>query len=230
MSANVTKIIIAIDGHSSCGKSTVAREVARKLNYIFIDTGAMYRAVTLYCLRNHIVENGIVKRGELIANLDKIKVCFKTNPENQHNDIWLNGENVEEEIRLLEVSQNVSPVAAEAEVRRLLVSLQQEMGNSKGIVMDGRDIGTVVFPEAELKIFMTAQPDVRAKRRFDELTAKGETVSYDEIMANIMERDRYDETREQSPLRKADDAIVLDNSYMTREEQLEWVLNLVSKI
>ena len=230
MSANETKIIIAIDGHSSCGKSTVAREIARKLNYIFIDSGAMYRAVTLYCLRNRIVENGIVKRDELIANLGKIKVCFKTNPENQHNDIWLNGENVEDEIRLLEVSQNVSPVAAEAEVRHLLVSLQKEMGNSKGIVMDGRDIGTVVFPEAELKIFMTAQPDVRARRRFDELTAKGETVSYDEIMANIMERDRYDETREQSPLRKADDAIVLDNSYMSREEQLEWVLNHVSKI
>lgn len=224
------KIIIAIDGHSSCGKSTVAREIARKLNYIFIDTGAMYRAVTLYCLRNHIVVNGLVDTEALIANLGQIKVYFKNNPETRHNDIWLNGENVEDEIRLLEVSQSVSPVAAVAQVRHLLVSLQQEMGKMKGIVMDGRDIGTVVFPEAELKIFMTALPDVRAQRRFDELTAKGEEVSYQQIRSNIIERDRYDESREQSPLRRADDAIVLDNSYMTREEQLEWVLNLVPKI
>ncbi len=227
---NGKKIIIAIDGHSSCGKSTVAREIARRLNYIFIDSGAMYRAVTLYCLRNGIVDKGVVNHAALIADLGKIKVYFKNNPSNNHNDIWLNGENVEDEIRLLEVSQNVSPVAAVAEVRHLLVSLQQEMGNTKGIVMDGRDIGTVVFPEAELKIFMTAQPDVRAQRRFDELTAKGEKVSYDEIRANILERDRYDETREQSPLRKADDAIVLDNSAMTRKEQLDWVLNHVSKV
>jgi len=227
---NEKKIVIAIDGHSSCGKSTVAREIARTLNYIFIDTGAMYRAVTLYCLRNHIVENGLVDATVLIANLDKIKVYFKNNQVTQHNDIWLNGENVEDEIRLLEVSQSVSPVAAVAQVRHLLVSLQQEMGKMKGIVMDGRDIGTVVFPEAELKIFMTALPDVRAQRRFDELTAKGEVVSYEEIRANIIERDRYDETRQESPLRKADDAIVLDNSYMTREQQLEWVLNLVAQI
>ncbi len=227
---NGKKIIIAIDGHSSCGKSTVAREIARRLNYIFIDSGAMYRAVTLYCLRNGIVDKGVVNHAALIADLGKIKVYFKNNPSNNHNDIWLNGENVEDEIRLLEVSQNVSPVAAVAEVRHLLVALQQEMGNSKGIVMDGRDIGTVVFPQAELKIFMTAQPDVRAQRRFDELTAKGEKVSYDEIRANILERDRYDETREQSPLRKADDAIVLDNSAMTRKEQLDWVLNHVSKV
>ena len=230
MSENHKKIIIAIDGHSSCGKSTVAREVARKLDYIFIDTGAMYRAVTLFCLRNQIVVNTIVNIDLLKANLDKIRVYFKTNPDNQHNDIWLNGENVEDEIRLLEVSQSVSPVAAVAEVRKLLVSLQQEMGRSKGIVMDGRDIGTVVFPDAELKIFMTALPDVRAQRRFEELTQKGEKVSYEEILANILERDRYDETREQSPLKKADDAIVLDNSFMTREEQLEWVLNHVPKI
>lgn len=227
MSDNTQKIIIAIDGHSSCGKSTVAKEVARKLNYIFIDSGAMYRAVTLYCLRHNLINNGIVDIPELRNNLDKIKVSFMFNTETNHNDIWLNGENVEQEIRLLTVSQNVSPVAAVAEVRHLLVALQQEMGKSKGIVMDGRDIGTVVFPEAELKIFMTAQPDVRAKRRFDELTAKGEKVSYDEIKANIIERDRYDETREESPLRKADDAIILDNSYMTRKEQLDWVLSRV---
>ncbi len=229
MTENHHKIIIAIDGHSSCGKSTVAKEVAKKLNYIFIDSGAMYRAVTLYCLRNKIIENGIINFPRLEEDLDKIKVCFKFNPESQHNDIWLNGENVENEIRLLEVSQNVSPVAAVGAVRHLLVALQQEMGKSKGIVMDGRDIGTVVFPDAELKIFMTANPDVRAKRRFDELTAKGESVSYEEIRANIIERDRYDETREESPLRKADDAIVLDNSDMTREEQLIWVLSQVAK-
>jgi|SRR5665647_224904 len=227
MSDNINKIIIAIDGHSSCGKSTVAKEVARKLNYIFIDSGAMYRAVTLYCLRHNLINNGIVDIPVLRNNLGKIKVSFRFNAETNHNDIWLNGENVEQEIRLLTVSQNVSPVAAVAEIRHLLVALQQEMGKSKGIVMDGRDIGTVVFPEAELKIFMTAQPDVRAKRRFNELTAKGEKVSYDEIKANIIERDRYDETREESPLRKADDAIILDNSYMTREEQLDWVLSRV---
>jgi len=224
MSDNVNKIIIAIDGHSSCGKSTVAKEIARKLNYIFIDSGAMYRAVTLYCLRNGLIENGKVNISELKTNLGRIKVSFRLNPVTQHNDIWLNGENVEEEIRQLTVSKYVSPVAAVAEVRHLLVALQHEMGKLKGIVMDGRDIGTVVFPEAELKIFMTAQPDVRAKRRFDELTAKGEKVSYNEIRANIIERDRYDETRKESPLRKADDAIILDNSHMTREEQLEWIL------
>ena len=227
MSDNINKIIIAIDGHSSCGKSTVAKAIAQKLNYIFIDSGAMYRAVTLYCLRHNLINNGIVNIPELKANLDKIKVTFRFNDKTNHNDVWLNGENVEQEIRLLTVSQNVSPVAAVAEVRHLLVALQQEMGKSKGIVMDGRDIGTVVFPTAELKIFMTAQPDVRAKRRFDELNAKGESISYDEIKANIIERDRYDETRNESPLRQADDAIILDNSYMTREEQLEWILSRV---
>ena len=230
MSDNNNKIIIAIDGHSSCGKSTVAKEIAQKLNYIFIDTGAMYRAVTLYCLRHNLIDNGIVNIPELKNNLDQIKVYFMLNPETQHNDIWLNGENVEQEIRLLAVSNNVSPVAAVAEVRHRLVALQQEMGKSKGIVMDGRDIGTVVFPNAELKIFMTAQPDVRAQRRFDELTAKGEKISYEEIRANIIERDRYDETREESPLRKADDAIVLDNSFMTCEEQLKWVLSRIAEI
>ena len=217
MELPLTKIVIAIDGHSSCGKSTIAREIARKLNYIFIDSGAMYRAVTLYCLRNQIINSGIVDRDKLIAHIDSIKVYFRLNPQTQHNDIWLNGE-------------NVSPVAAVAEVRHLLVSLQKQMGLQKGIVMDGRDIGTVVFPEAELKLFMTAQPDVRAQRRFDELTAKGETVSYDEIRENIIGRDRYDETRDESPLRKATDAIVLDNSYMTRDEQLEWVMNIIARI
>jgi cytidylate kinase len=227
MSDNANKIIIAIDGHSSCGKSTVAKEVARTLNYLFIDSGAMYRAVTLYFLRHNLINNAVVKLSELRDNLSKIKVSFRINEKTNHNDIWLNGENVENQIRSLNVSQNVSPVAAVAEVRHLLVALQQEMGISKGIVMDGRDIGTVVFPDAELKIFMTADPDVRAKRRFDELTAKGEKVSYQEIKANIIERDRYDESRKESPLRRADDAVILDNSYMTREQQLDWVLSRV---
>ena len=230
MSYKTNKIIIAIDGHSSCGKSTVAKEIAQKLNYIFIDSGAMYRAVTLYCLRNNLIDNGIVDIPKLMDNLGKIKVYFLYNSETLHNDIWLNGGNVENEIRLLAVSQNVSPVSAVAGVRHLLVDLQQEMGKSKGIVMDGRDIGTVVFPDAELKIFMTAKPDVRAKRRYDELTAKGEKVSYDEIMENILERDRYDETRTESPLLKADDAIILDNSYMNRDEQLQWILSRIEEI
>jgi cytidylate kinase len=230
MSDKVKKLIIAIDGHSSCGKSTVARQIAQELNYIFIDSGAMYRAVTLYCLRNQIIVEGVVDLPKLLAALENIKVYFKSNPLTGQNDIWLNEENVEEEIRLLQVSQNVSPIAAVAEVRRLLVSLQHEMGKSKGIVMDGRDIGTVVFPNADLKIFMTADPKVRAQRRYDELMAKGEQVSFEEIMTNIVERDRYDETREVSPLRKADDAIVLDNSLMTREEQLVWIFDKVSKI
>lgn len=224
------KIIIAIDGYSSCGKSTVAKEIAHTLGYLFIDTGAMYRAVTLYCLRHHLIENGIVKVPALKEKLDEIKVFFKYNALTQHNDVWLGDENVEQEIRRLEVSQNVSPVAAVAEVRHLLVALQQEMGKEKGIVMDGRDIGTVVFPKAELKIFMTAQPDIRAQRRYDELTAKGEKVSFEEIKANIIERDRYDKTRKESPLRKADDAIILDNSFMTREAQLKWILLRVCKI
>lgn len=222
--------MIAIDGYSSCGKSTVAKEVARLLNYIYIDTGAMYRAVTLYCLRNDLISNGIVKTEDLRKQLDRINVIFKHNPVTDHNDIWLNGENVEEEIRQLPVSQNVSQVAAVGEVRRRLVALQQEMGKSKGIVMDGRDIGTVVFPDAELKIFMTARADVRARRRYDELIAKKEKVSYEEIMANITNRDRYDETREESPLRKAEDAVVLDNSFMNREEQLQWVLEKVARL
>ena len=230
MSYKTNKIIIAIDGHSSCGKSTVAKEIAQKLNYIFIDSGAMYRAVTLYCLRNNLIDNGIVDIPKLMDNIGKIKVYFLYNSETRHNDIWLNSDNVENEIRLHAVSQNVSPVAAVAGVRHLLVDLQQEMGKSKGIVMDGRDIGTVVFPDAELKIFMTAKPDVRAKRRFDELTAKGEKVSYDEIMENILERDRYDETRTESPLLKADDAIILDNSYMNRDEQLQWILSRIEEI
>lgn len=218
------KIIIAIDGYSSCGKSTVAKEIAKKLNYIFIDSGAMYRAVTLFCLRNELVSKGLVNLPGLMEKLGSVHIEFVNNPETSHNDIYLNGENVEQEIRQLEVAQNVSQVAAIAEVRQLLVALQQEMGRSKGIVMDGRDIGTVVFPDAELKIFMTADPRIRAQRRYDEMIAKNEQVNFDEILANITGRDRFDETRAESPLRKAKDAIVLDNSHMTREEQFQWIL------
>lgn len=223
------KIVVAIDGHSSCGKSTIAKAVAVRFGYIFIDSGAMYRAVTLFALRQQLISEGTVKEQELINLLPKIQIDFRYNPEKQKSDTYLNGENVEEEIRQLPVSQNVSPVATIAEVRAAMVRLQQEMGKDKGIVMDGRDIGTVVFPEAELKLFVTASAEIRAQRRFDELTAKGETVSYAEILENVQERDYIDSTREASPLRKADDALILDNSYMTREEQLVWVIEQVER-
>jgi cytidylate kinase len=226
---NQHKIVVAIDGHSSCGKSTIAKAVATKFGYIFIDSGAMYRAVTLYALRHNLVTDAQVNREELIRSLPQIKVEFRYNSAKQKSDTFLNGENVEEEIRQLPVSQNVSPVATIAEVREAMVCLQQEMGRNKGIVMDGRDIGTVVFPDAELKLFVTATAEIRAKRRFDELTAKGEDVSYSEILENVQERDRIDSTREASPLRKADDALVLDNSTMSREEQLEWVIGKVEE-
>ncbi len=223
------KIIVAIDGHSSCGKSTIARALAVRFGYVFIDSGAMYRAVTLFALRRNLISNGTVNREELISLLPEIKIEFIYNPASQKSDMYLNGENVEEEIRQLLVSQNVSPVATIAEVRQAMVRLQQEVGRKKGIVMDGRDIGTVVFPDAELKFFVTASTEIRAKRRFDELSAKGETVSFEEILENIQERDRIDSTRAASPLRKADDALVLDNSFMTQEEQLEWVIGKVEE-
>jgi len=223
------KIIVAIDGHSSCGKSTIARALAAKLGYIFIDSGAMYRAVTLFALRNNLISDGEVNREELIDSLPEIKIEFRYNPELHKSEMFLDGENVEEEIRQLPVSQNVSPVATITEVRQAMVKLQRKLGENKGIVMDGRDIGTVVFPEAELKLFVTASTEIRAKRRFDELTAKGETVSFDEILENIQERDRIDTTRSVSPLRKADDALVLDNSYMSRKEQLDWVIAKVKE-
>ncbi|MCL4481903.1 MAG: (d)CMP kinase [Bacteroidetes bacterium] len=223
------KIIIAVDGYSSCGKSTVAKEIARQLNYVFIDSGAMYRAVTLFCLRNGLIVDGAVNLPALQDKLSSISVSFIYNPATSHNDVCLNGGNVEQEIRQLAVAQHVSQVAAIAGVRQLLVAQQQEMGRSKGIVMDGRDIGTVVFPEAELKIFMTADTRIRALRRYDEMIAKNEPVNFEEILKNITERDRYDETRAESPLRRAKDAIVLDNSIMTREEQFKWVLEKVEE-
>lgn len=218
------KIVIAIDGHSSCGKSTVAKELAKALGYIYLDSGAMYRAVTLFALRNGLAANGQVNEPELTARLSEITIEFRLNPGSLQNETYLNGENVEEEIRRLPVSTHVSPVATIREVREAMVKQQQAMGKNKGIVMDGRDIGTAVFPAAELKIFMTASPKVRAQRRYDELTGKGQQVSFEEILHNVEERDRIDSGREVSPLRKADDALILDNSYLNRDEQLNWAL------
>ena len=225
-----SKIVIAIDGHSSCGKSTVAKELAKRLGYIYLDSGAMYRSVTLFALRNNLASDGVVDESGLIARLNEISIDFRYNPQGQQNETYLNGENVEKEIRQLWVSGYVSPVATIRDVRQEMVKQQRDMGKNKGIVMDGRDIGTVVFPKAELKIFMTASAEVRAQRRYDELIAKGELVSFDEILQNVQERDRIDSTREVSPLKQADDALVLDNSFLSREEQLAWVIDQVNNI
>lgn len=220
------KIIIAIDGYSSCGKSTFAKALAARLGYIFIDTGAMYRAVTLYAMRE-----GIADRPQAVVDaLPKIEIAFRFNPESGRSEVYLNGENVEREIRRIDVSNRVSTISSIPEVRAKLVALQQAMGEARGVVMDGRDIGTVVFPNAELKIFMTADPRVRAERRYKELLAKGEEVSLADIEKNVRERDRQDETRAVSPLRRAEDAVVLDNSHMTVEEQMEWVDGLLKKL
>lgn len=223
------KITIAIDGYSSCGKSTMAKDLAREIGYIYIDSGAMYRAVTLYCLDNGLfTDNGI--REEVLRNrLPDIKISFRLNPKTQRPVTLLNGEEVEERIRTMEVSSHVSPVAALGFVREALVKQQQEMGREKGIVMDGRDIGTVVFPDAELKIFVTASAAIRAQRRYDELKAKGQSASYDEILKNVEERDYIDQHREVGPLRKAEDAILLDNSHMTIAEQKQWLAEQFQK-
>ena len=218
------KIVIAIDGYASCGKSTMAKELARKIGYIYIDSGAMYRAVTLYCLRNNLFDGDTLRTDDLRQRLDEIKVSFVLNRETGRPETLLNGENVEREIRTLAVSEKVSIVAAVGFVRRKLVALQQALGKNKGIVMDGRDIGTVVFPDAELKIFLTAAPEVRARRRLAEMQAKGQTASYEEILRNVKERDRIDETREVDPLRRADDALLLDNSDLTLAQQDEWLM------
>lgn len=218
------KIIIAIDGHSSCGKSTLAKSLARELGYIYIDSGAMYRVVTLHALRNGWIKNGEPDRQKVIQGLKDIKITFHWDEKTEKNTTFLNGENVEDEIRQLEVSQNVSPISTIAEVRHEMVKQQRENGKNKGIVMDGRDIGTVVFPDAELKIFMTASPEIRAQRRYLELKEKGLEVEFDEILKNVESRDTIDSGREMSPLKKADDAMVLDNSQLTREEQLQWSL------
>lgn len=226
----IKKITIAIDGFSSCGKSTMAKDLAKEIGYIYIDSGAMYRAVTLYCLENSLFNSdGSVNSEELKKHINDISISFCLNEATLKPETFLNGVNVESKIRTMEVSSRVSLVAALGFVREALVKLQQEMGKSKGIVMDGRDIGTVVFPDAELKIFVTASAEIRAKRRYDELMAKGQEVSFDEILKNVEERDRIDQTRSVSPLRKADDAIVLDNSNMTVEEQKAWLINEYQK-
>ena len=224
MSDNKHKIIIAIDGFSSCGKSTFAKAIARELGYIFIDTGAMYRAVTLYALEHGAIVSGIVDEEKVIALLDDISIDFRFNPERGASDIYVNGERVEGRIRTIEVSNCVSRVSSIREVRQKLVRMQQELGRSRGVVMDGRDIGTVVFPDAELKIFMTADPQVRARRRYDELRAKGDDVSLEEVLENVRSRDAADSGRAISPLRQAEDALVLDNSRMSVEEQMAWFM------
>ena len=224
------KITIAIDGYSSCGKSTLAKDLAKILNYTFIDSGAMYRGVALYCLNNNIILNGKVDHGLLIQKLEAIHLNFKYNPTTGKSDLYLNNKNVETQIRTIEVAQIVSKVALIKEVRNQLVELQQAFGTKGGIVMDGRDIGTVVFPNAELKLFVTASEDIRTERRFLELTAKGESVSREEIKQNLLERDLIDTTRAESPLKQAKDAITLDNSNLTKQEQLETVLAMVKNI
>lgn len=224
MSQNSRKIVIAIDGFSSCGKSTFAKAIAARLGYIFIDTGAMYRAVTLYALEHGAVVDGEVLSDKVVELLPQIEISFSFNSERGASDIYINGEQVEQKIRSIEVSNLVSKISSIAQVREKLVAMQQGMGQQRGVVMDGRDIGTVVFPDAELKIFMTADPKVRAQRRYDELTAKGDNVTMDEILENVLSRDHADMNREISPLRQADDAIVLDNSHMSVEEQMAWFM------
>ncbi|MDR3062202.1 MAG: (d)CMP kinase [Dysgonamonadaceae bacterium] len=220
------KIIIALDGHSSCGKSTMAKDLAAKIGYKYIDSGAMYRAVTLYSIENGIFKGEQLNPDALEKAMDHIKIDFHPNPETGKSDTYLNGKNVEKKIRGMEVAGKVSPIATVGFVRRAMVRQQQEFGMEKGIVMDGRDIGTVVFPHAELKVFVTARPEVRAQRRLDELKAKGEDTTFEEVLDNIKQRDLIDSTRSESPLRKADDAFVLDNSDLTIDEQNKILLKM----
>ncbi len=222
---NKKKIIVAIDGFSSCGKSTMAKNLAREADYIYIDTGAMYRAVSLYCLRNGWMTENSMDINSINSNISNIRLEF-VNSSNGNADIYLNGENVESQIRTLEVANGASRVSTLAAVRTELVRQQQLMGKTKGIVMDGRDIGTVVFPDAELKIFLTASPEIRAKRRMEEMMAKGETVSYEDVLANVKERDHRDQNRTESPLRKADDAIEIDNSELNPAQQQQILTDL----
>ncbi len=223
------KIVIAIDGHSSSGKSTMAKDLAREIGYIYIDTGAMYRTVTLYSLQHGYIHGNVINEDALKADMDKINISFTYNAETGRPDTYLNGVKVEKEIRSMEVAGKVSLIASLGFVRKAMVAKQQEMGKSKGIVMDGRDIGTVVFPDAELKLFVTASPEVRAQRRVDELLAKGEKATYEEVLENVKTRDYIDSTRKESPLRQADDALVLDNSNMTIPEQKAWLMEQFQK-
>ena len=225
------KITIAIDGLSSCGKSTMAKDLAKKIGYVYVDTGAMYRAVTLFALRNGLFdEEGNVKTDDLEARMDEVNVSFKFNAETGRPDTYLNDELVEGEIRGMEVSDHVSLIAAIPFVRTAMVAQQQQMGRDKGIVMDGRDIGTTVFPDAELKVFVTASAEVRAERRYKELLGKGMEADYDEILKNVQERDYLDSHREVSPLKKADDALELDNSHLTIDEQNAWMMEQYERV
>jgi len=221
------KLIIAIDGYSSCGKSTFARLIAKELNYIFIDSGAMYRAVTLFCMRKNYISKNSLNTAAIHSEIKNIHIDFVFNPDLNEYETFLNSENVEKQIRSMEVTAHVSKISQIAEVRERMVELQREIGISKGIVMDGRDIGTVVFPNADIKIFMTASVDIRAKRRFDELKNKGIDINFEEIKRSIIARDIADENRDISPLRRADDAIVLDNSRMTVGEQMVWIKKII---
>lgn len=221
---------IAIDGYSSSGKSTFAKAIARRLNYLYIDSGAMYRAVTLFCLREGIIDGKKIDLKKINQSLDKIRIEFVYNKPQNCYETYLNREKVEEKIRSITVSEHVSFISKIKRVREKMVEAQRDLGQNKNIVMDGRDIGTVVFPEADIKIFLTADVDIRAKRRYKELLEKGLEVSFEEVKKNIVERDFIDENRKESPLKKADDAIVLDNSNMTPDEQLEWFMNLYKNI
>ncbi len=224
------KITIAIDGHSSCGKSTMAKDLARQMGYVYIDTGAMYRSVTLYAMQNGMIDpQGNIDTQRLQAAMPDIHITFRYNPQRGRPDTYLNGKLVEDDIRTMQVSNHVSPIATLGFVRQAMVQQQRQMGQQGGVILDGRDIGTVVFPNAELKIFVTASPEIRAKRRYDELTARGQTVDYQEILRNVQERDYIDSHREISPLTQAPDAIVLDNSDMTIPQQQAWLLKLTKE-
>lgn len=224
------KITIAVDGFSSCGKSTMAKDLAREVGYIYIDSGAMYRAVTLYSIENGIFNGDVIDTERLKNEIGNIHITFRLNPQTGRPDTYLNGVNVENKIRTMEVSSKVSPISTLDFVREKMVEQQQAMGQEKGIIMDGRDIGTTVFPDAELKIFVTATPEIRAKRRFDELKAKGQEAGFDDILENVKQRDFIDQNREVSPLRQADDALMLDNSELTVEEQKKWLLEQFNKV
>jgi cytidylate kinase len=223
------RLIIAIDGYSSCGKSTYARLIAKELNYIFIDSGAMYRAVTLYCMRRNFISITAMNTRSILSELKDIHIDFVFNPDINEYETFLNSENVETEIRNMAVTSYVSRISQIQEVRQRMVEMQRQIGISKGIVMDGRDIGTVVFPDADIKIFMTASVDIRAKRRHNELKEKGVNIDFEEIKRTIIARDIADENRDISPLRRADDAIILDNSRMTIEEQMVWIKDIIDR-
>ncbi|MBP5582808.1 MAG: (d)CMP kinase [Bacteroidales bacterium] len=220
-------MIIAIDGHSSCGKSTIAKSLAKRLGFTYVDTGAMYRAVTLFCQQNNLIQNGVVDEENLAKRIGDISINFTLNNSNQLKDTYLNGVNVEKQIRSMEVAHDVSTVSKIGFVRKAMVEKQQEYGKNANVVMDGRDIGTVVFPNADYKFFVTASPEIRAQRRYDELMGKEGKANYNEILENLKQRDLIDSTRKESPLRQADDAILVDTSNMTREGQLEWILKKI---